>query len=518
MFLRYLCFIRFICFIPAWFAVWFAITPWIGKLQSMQWTQVDAVVQIATLQYSSGNKGKGSERLLMTYTYEWLGNQYTGSRPTLDSASDISGSDWLRRQIRAPGSVIQIWVNPDRPAQSVVNRDINATSNASAWMAALAFGAAAWWLRRRSQSSGQRMQTSSDDAPGRVQDSAISVWSGLNAAALALVLLFAYQSNITAFTAGQLDRTQNASAKESRAAQAQSLEAIQKLPTNLATAIDFELQESGWLFTALGRGTASAQTDSWQITSEGLRLQYRGECPSVDCTGIKSLQWHLAELTSATQDTKSKQQWNILASSQAYLISFQPNRQNDQMLWPSQTVNLKAVRKGEWKKLYILLSLQNVGNQVTYSASHAVLATQEKTGRLQPQSVSQNPKALQSLYGALFYADAVATQMHLSQGASVHERYENDMGAAHVAAFSGCADCIEHLARAGADLNQAVIAFRQERPLMTAIRTKQITAAKQLLASGADPCLTDREGYSTWGWVQFYKLEASFDFVPRCKK
>jgi Protein of unknown function (DUF3592) len=520
MFLRYIGFVRLICFIPAWFAVWIAFTPWMGMLQSMQWTQADAVVQIAMLQYSSGSKGKGkgSEQLLMTYTYEWQGKQYSGSRPTLDSASDTSGSEWLRKYIRAPGSLVQVWLNPKQPGQSVVNRDINTGSNASAWLAALAFGAAAWWLGRWGQSSSQHTQIASYEEPGRVQETRISVWGGLSAAALLLVVGLAYQSNINAFAGGHIDRAQRAAAKESKSALAQTQQVIQTLPAHLAKATAFELQDSGWLFTALGRGTVSAQTNSWQITSEGLRLQYRGECPSTNCTGIKSLQWHLAELRTELQDGKPKQHWNILASSQAYLISFQPTSRNDQTLWPAQTIQLNAVRTGEWKNIRVLIALQNVNHQSTYSASQPVMTTEEKSGALQPQAASQNPKALQSLYGALFYADAAATQMHLSKDTSVHERYENDMGAAHVAAFSGCAECIAHLAKAGADLNQAVSGFRKERPLMTAIRTQQVAAAIQLLASGADPCLTDREGYTSWGWVQFYKLEASFDFVPRCGK
>jgi ankyrin repeat protein len=92
------------------------------------------------------------------------------------------------------------------------------------------------------------------------------------------------------------------------------------------------------------------------------------------------------------------------------------------------------------------------------------------------------------------------------------------MGSLHVAAFSGCADCIAALVTVGAKIHYKVPTYREENALMMAIRSQQVAAAQKLLELGADPCQTDREGYDAQGWVKFYSLQSSFGFVPACHK
>ncbi len=178
---------------------------------------------------------------------------------------------------------------------------------------------------------------------------------------------------------------------------------------------------------------------------------------------------------------------------------------------------LKIEREFDAAQASAILQLTADGGLTTYSRSQLLWPVSKEASATPPKTASST-KGQQSLYAALFYADAAATRQHLNAGASVRERYENDASAVHIAAFSGCIECLEALKNAGADLNDKVSTFRQETPLMMAIRNKQVAAARKLIELGANPCITDREGYDALGWVKFYKLESQFPFIPTCVK
>jgi ankyrin repeat protein len=163
-----------------------------------------------------------------------------------------------------------------------------------------------------------------------------------------------------------------------------------------------------------------------------------------------------------------------------------------------------------------MVALRNAQNISTYSQSQRIWMQAQAHG--EPVSSANAKSTQKSLYAALFYADAAQTREHIARSANVNETYDHGMGTLHVAASSGCPDCIAALVDAGAKINYKVPTYREENALMMAIRSRQVAAAQKLLALGADPCQTDREGYDAQGWVTFYGLQSSFDFVPACKK
>jgi Ankyrin repeats (3 copies) len=288
-------------------------------------------------------------------------------------------------------------------------------------------------------------------------------------------------------------------------------QALAKLPKEAAS---FDLQDSQWAFAALGRGTLAAGTNSLTIQHDTLRVMQLADCPSDACRPIRSMQWLLVTPQSAAEPSGA---WTAVAKSDVKTIEFSPTQRNDQHLINAGQASLKIEHKFDPAQTSVILQLTAEGGLTTYSRS-SMLWTNAKVPAGVQQSAAPSSKGKQSLYASLFYADAAATREHIKAGASVRERYENDASAAHIAAFSGCAECLDALKAAGADLNDKVSTFRQETPLMMAIRNRQVAAARRLIELGANPCISDREGYDAMGWVKFYKLESAFPFISTCEK
>ncbi len=221
---------RFVCVVMAWVAIWFASLPWVGNLMSGKWLQVEGVVKIGALQYWKGLRGKDTEQLHLTYTYIWEGKQYTGSRPTLEISSDEVGSIWLRQNMRAPGSVIKVWINPNHPEQSVVNRNINVHKHGPAWIFALCCFAGAWWFGRQLRPRHSIYEIAIQSEPRRVNSKPVNLFICVNVVAASLVLFFTYQSNISAFTDGQRSRALQYCTEESKSVQNRSQTACTSTP------------------------------------------------------------------------------------------------------------------------------------------------------------------------------------------------------------------------------------------------------------------------------------------------
>jgi hypothetical protein len=288
-------------------------------------------------------------------------------------------------------------------------------------------------------------------------------------------------------------------------------QALSKLPKE---AVSFDLQDSQWAFVALGRGTISRGTSSLTIQHDTLRVMQRADCPSDACRPIRSMKWLLTVPQNAAEPNGA---WTTVAKSSIKTIDFQPAQQNAQHLVSAGQMPLRIEREFDSAQASLILQLTADGGLTTYSRSQ-LLWPSSKDSIVSPQTATSSSKGQQSLYAALFYADGAATRELLKSGASVRERYENDASAVHIAAFSGCIECLDALKNAGADLNDKVSTFRQETPLMMAIRNKQVAASRKLIELGANPCITDREGYNALGWVKFYKLESLFPFIAACNK
>ena len=283
-----------------------------------------------------------------------------------------------------------------------------------------------------------------------------------------------------------------------------------KLPKEAAS---FDLQDSQWAFTAFGRGTVIAGTNSLSVNHDSLRVTQLADCPSDACRPIRSMQWLLVVPQSATEPNGA---WTDVAKSGVKTIDFHPTNRNAQYLVDAGQLSLKIEREFDAAEASLILQLSADGGMTTYSRSQLLWPVSKEPVGSQPKEAFSS-KGQKSLYAALYYADAAATREHIKAGASVRERYEHDASGAHIAAFSGCVECLDALKSAGADLNDKVSTFRQETPLMMAIRNKQAAAARKLVELGANPCITDREGYDAMGWVKFYKLESLFPFISACK-
>jgi hypothetical protein len=275
----------------------------------------------------------------------------------------------------------------------------------------------------------------------------------------------------------------------------------------------FALEDSSFAFVALGSGTISLGTQGFIVSSEGLRVQFRSDCPSALCAPIQSVQWMLVVPRDAEKPNGA---WKPVAQSAPQPIDFKPQTKNDQVVLPAQQLTLRVLGAGNILQARLMVALRNAQNISTYSQSQHIWTQVEAHGEPVPSANAQSTQ--KSLYAALFYADAVQARGHIAKGANPNETYEHGMGTLHVAASSGCADCITALVAAGAKTNYKVPTYREENALMMAIRSQQVAAAQKLLELGADPCQTDREGYDAQGWVKFYGLQSSFGFVPACKK
>ncbi|QJR13935.1 DUF3592 domain-containing protein [Usitatibacter palustris] len=99
--------------------------------RAQDWVVVKAKVQSAELVSSRGSKGGTTYRAEGTYEYALGGQNYTGTRLGLDrmGGSDNIG-DWHEtmatylKDAKAADKPITVYVNPDKPAEAVVDRDL----------------------------------------------------------------------------------------------------------------------------------------------------------------------------------------------------------------------------------------------------------------------------------------------------------------------------------------------------------------------------------------------------------
>lgn len=104
-----------------------SITTTLAEWQEMKgWERVNAHLVSGGYSSHSGDDSTTYEAYA-EYTYTFNGQSYTGHRAAIGSGADNIGSfqeDLGRRLSAAQGRNIEIFVDPERPEQSVVNRDI----------------------------------------------------------------------------------------------------------------------------------------------------------------------------------------------------------------------------------------------------------------------------------------------------------------------------------------------------------------------------------------------------------
>jgi len=99
--------------------------------RARDWVRVKATVLEADLRSSSGSDGGTTYQALGSYRYDFAGKQFTGSRLGI---SQVGGSDniddWHHEvsarlaDARSAGKPVTVWVNPDNPVESVLDREL----------------------------------------------------------------------------------------------------------------------------------------------------------------------------------------------------------------------------------------------------------------------------------------------------------------------------------------------------------------------------------------------------------
>lgn len=132
------------------------VTLWqIGShLRSLGWVEHPALLQAAG---TSEDKLEETSRREARYTYELNGKTYTGTRIAFSLIRSDGLDDWDERvaeYLGAPGRMIQIWVNPNDPTESVVVRDIRWAEFGAALLFAFGMGAGGLALLVKACSNG----------------------------------------------------------------------------------------------------------------------------------------------------------------------------------------------------------------------------------------------------------------------------------------------------------------------------------------------------------------------------
>ncbi|NJD87203.1 MAG: DUF3592 domain-containing protein, partial [Betaproteobacteria bacterium] len=99
--------------------------------RARDWVRVKATVLEADLRSSGGSDGGTTYQALGSYRYDFAGKQFTGSRLGI---SQVGGSDniddWHHEvsarlaDARSAGKPVTVWVNPDNPVESVLDREL----------------------------------------------------------------------------------------------------------------------------------------------------------------------------------------------------------------------------------------------------------------------------------------------------------------------------------------------------------------------------------------------------------
>lgn len=106
----------------------YSVTSNIYDWQRMKaWQPVQAKIISGGVKESSGSEGGTTYAAEASYQYEWMGMPHTGDRTAISGGSDNVGSfneDLGRRIENARGRTMEVYVNPDNPDESIINRDI----------------------------------------------------------------------------------------------------------------------------------------------------------------------------------------------------------------------------------------------------------------------------------------------------------------------------------------------------------------------------------------------------------
>ncbi|WP_425563517.1 DUF3592 domain-containing protein [Microbulbifer aestuariivivens] len=144
-------------FAGAFFLTIFTGKPLLEWMQMQGWQPMQAQIIEAELQSDRSDDGSRLYSVSGSYRYRFDGREYSGNRVSLHTGSDNIGSyqrDLYRRLDRAQGRFFPGWVNPDNPAESVLDRDLRWRLVLFPGLVSSVFillGAGVWYLTWRRQ-------------------------------------------------------------------------------------------------------------------------------------------------------------------------------------------------------------------------------------------------------------------------------------------------------------------------------------------------------------------------------
>jgi hypothetical protein len=120
--------------------------------RAQSWHATSATVESAAAVWEPSSRGVGGYRAEVTYRYEVDGTVYQGYRASFHSGPDNTFQKQLGDRLeeaQRSGNLVQVWVNPEEPAESVIDRSLRPRDVAINSILGIGFtviGLGFWWL------------------------------------------------------------------------------------------------------------------------------------------------------------------------------------------------------------------------------------------------------------------------------------------------------------------------------------------------------------------------------------
>lgn len=103
----------------------FLLLPLFEAMHSRQWTPVVATLESARVERAELLRVRPLPALEVRYSYRYRGADFVGSRNDLHHGLDTPAGVRNRLVMVEDGRALTAWVNPDKPAQALLDRSLN---------------------------------------------------------------------------------------------------------------------------------------------------------------------------------------------------------------------------------------------------------------------------------------------------------------------------------------------------------------------------------------------------------
>lgn len=120
--------------------------------RAQSWHATSATVESAAAVWEPHSRGGGGYRAEVTYRYEVGGTVYQGYRASFHRGPDKTFQKQLGDRLeeaQRTGTLVQVWVNPEEPAESVIDRSLRPGDVAINSIPGIGFtglGLGFWWV------------------------------------------------------------------------------------------------------------------------------------------------------------------------------------------------------------------------------------------------------------------------------------------------------------------------------------------------------------------------------------